>query len=188
MLCRTVLLQSAELFLSSCDAFRHFFDALSTLDVLAGFAAATHPSAAPPGCTFCRPTFAAVAANRASNTSSSASAPPMKLRGVWSPALLASCSDNPVQANDVQLGGSQEADGHAGMLLLTGANAGGKSTLLRATCLAAIMAQVSTGRGCLFLSCIPSSGNATWLLPPVPSGQLEGALPDTHYMYHSSEG
>ncbi|KAI3425826.1 hypothetical protein D9Q98_007801 [Chlorella vulgaris] len=136
------LSESAELFLSSCDAFRHFFDALSTLDVLAGFAAATHPSAAPPGCTFCRPTFAAVAANRASNTSSSASAPPMKLRGVWSPALLASCSDNPVQANDVQLGGSQEADGHAGMLLLTGANAGGKSTLLRATCLAAIMAQV----------------------------------------------
>ncbi|KAL4858267.1 DNA mismatch repair protein Msh6 [Chlorella vulgaris] len=136
------LSESAGLFLSSCDSFRHFFDALSTLDVLAGFAAATHPSAAPPGCTFCRPTFEAAAANSASNTSSSASAPPMKLRGVWSPALLASCSDNPVQANDVQLGGYQEADGHPGMLLLTGANAGGKSTLLRASCLAAIMAQV----------------------------------------------
>lgn len=39
------------------DSFRRLLNALSTLDVLAGFAAATHPSAAPPGCAFCRPSF-----------------------------------------------------------------------------------------------------------------------------------
>lgn len=50
--------QNAQLFLDTYDSFRHLLNALSTLDALAGFAAATHPSAAPPGCAFCRPSFA----------------------------------------------------------------------------------------------------------------------------------
>lgn len=57
--------QRARLFLDSLDAFRDFLAAISTLDVLAGLAAATHPSVAPPGCTFCRPTFAAPASGSA---------------------------------------------------------------------------------------------------------------------------
>lgn len=40
--------------------------------------------------------------------------------------------------NDIQLGGSE----HANMNLLTGANAAGKSTVLRMTCVAVIMAQI----------------------------------------------
>jgi DNA mismatch repair protein MSH6 len=131
-------MQSAQLFLDSCDAFRDFFSAISTLDALAGFAAATHPSAAPPGSTFSRPTFAAKAAER----SGTGPAPLMRLHGVWSPALLAS-GVAVIQPNNLQLGGTQAGHGAVpGLMLLTGANTGGKSTLLRATCLVAIMAQV----------------------------------------------
>lgn len=131
-------LQSAKLFLDSCDAFRDFISAVSTLDALAGFAAATHPLAAPPGCTFSRPTFAAAAHER----SGDGPAPLLNLHGVWSPALLASGVDS-IKPNSLQLGGTQRRQGAApGLMLLTGANTGGKSTLLRATCLAAIMAQV----------------------------------------------
>lgn len=41
-------------------------------------------------------------------------------------------------SNDITIGGS----GHASFILLTGPNMGGKSTLLRQVCLAAILAQV----------------------------------------------
>lgn len=73
------------------------------------------------------------------------SCPP--LQGVWNPALLAiEAAGGPIQPNDVHLGGARGGgSGSAaqpGLLLLTGANSGGKSTLLRATCLAAVMAQV----------------------------------------------
>lgn len=87
-----ILLQSAQLFLDSYDSFRELFNALSTLDVLAGFAAATSPEAAPPGCAFCRPTFAAGAGAGDSGGSAGGSitAPPLRLQGLWNPALLAS--------------------------------------------------------------------------------------------------
>lgn len=91
-----ILLQSAQLFLDSYDSFRELFNALSTLDVLAGFAAATSPEAAPPGCAFCRPAFAAGAGAGAgagdgsSSAGGSAAAPPLRLQGLWNPALLAS--------------------------------------------------------------------------------------------------
>ena len=140
--------QSAQLFLERCDPLRAFFTSVATLDALAGFAVATHPSAAPPGCTFCRPTFAASvpAPAQAASSSGSCAAPPLRLQGVWSPALLASGVDS-IQPNSLQLGGTAGESGGGGgerlpgVLLLTGANTGGKSTLLRATCLAAIMAQ-----------------------------------------------
>ncbi len=64
--------------------------------------------------------------------------------------------------NDVRLGvpppddaaDSPAEEAAARTLLLTGPNMGGKSTLLRATCLAAIMAHVSThgARGALHSS------------------------------------
>ncbi|KAJ5622287.1 DNA mismatch repair protein msh6 [Penicillium herquei] len=57
------------------------------------------------------------------------------------PCLLSSVED--FIPNDVQLGGK-----HANIDLLTGANAAGKSTLLRMTCVAVIMAQI----GC-YLPC-----------------------------------
>lgn len=75
------------------------------------------------------------------------------LQGLWSPALMASQGVTHIQPSDLSLGGictnksCNDGRGIAGpqpgMLLLTGANTGGKSTLLRAACLAAVMAQVS---------------------------------------------
>ncbi|KAL4436867.1 hypothetical protein ABPG75_004006 [Micractinium tetrahymenae] len=133
------LAESTQLFLDSYDSFRRLLNALSTLDVLAGFAAATHPSAAPPGCSFCRPSFVPGAA-------AAGEAPPLHLEGLWSPALLASQGVQRIQPNSLSLGGFGSGQGtqapQPGMLLLTGANTGGKSTLLRAACLAAVMAQV----------------------------------------------
>lgn len=137
------LAESAQLFLDRHDSFRRLLSALSTLDVLAGFAAATHPGAAPPGCSFCRPSFAPGGA-------AAGTAPPLHLEGLWNPALLASHSATRIQPNDLSLGGSGTTAGggngggrpQPSMLLLTGANTGGKSTLLRAACLAAVMAQI----------------------------------------------
>lgn len=140
--------QASQLFLDSYDQFSGWLSTLATLDVLAGFAAATHPSAAPPGCAFCRPTFAAGA-----GSGGGSGAPPLRLEGLWNPALLASRVGASPVPNDLSLGaagssgcgiagGSGGSTGRPGMLLLTGANTGGKSTLLRAACLAAVMAQV----------------------------------------------
>lgn len=76
---------------------------------------------------------------------------PPTAQGLWNPALLASHSATRIQPNDLSLGGSGTTAGggngggrpQPSMLLLTGANTGGKSTLLRAACLAAVMAQAS---------------------------------------------
>lgn len=75
-------------------------------------------------------------------------------QGLWNPALLASqAAQCGIQPNDLHLGGpcGAGAAGQPGMLLLTGANSGGKSTLLRAACLAAVMAQVGRQRRLLRL-------------------------------------
>jgi DNA mismatch repair protein MSH6 len=53
------------------------------------------------------------------------------------PAGLASTGCGSFVPNDIALGGSA-----AGFILLTGPNMGGKSTLLRQVCLAAVLAQV----------------------------------------------
>jgi dsDNA-specific endonuclease/ATPase MutS2 len=53
------------------------------------------------------------------------------------PAGLASTSCGSFVPNDIALGGSAP-----GFILLTGPNMGGKSTLLRQVCLAAVLAQV----------------------------------------------
>lgn len=53
------------------------------------------------------------------------------------PAGLGSSSCGSFVPNDIELGGSAP-----GFILLTGPNMGGKSTLLRQVCLAAVLAQV----------------------------------------------
>lgn len=66
--------------------------------------------------------------------------PILKIKGLWHPYALGENGGLPVP-NDVILG--KDTDGyHARTMLLTGPNMGGKSTLLRATCLAVILAQV----------------------------------------------
>jgi len=63
----------------------------------------------------------------------------LKIRGLWHPFALGE-GGVPVP-NDIALGEDRDCQ-HARTLLLTGPNMGGKSTLLRAACLAVIMAQV----------------------------------------------
>ncbi|CAN1829192.1 DNA mismatch repair protein MSH7 [Linum perenne] len=65
--------------------------------------------------------------------------PVLKIKGLWHPFALGE-NGQPVP-NDVHIGA--DSDGfHPRTLLLTGPNMGGKSTLLRATCLAVILAQL----------------------------------------------
>ena len=57
-------------------------------------------------------------------------------------ALEAAGTGSSFVPNSVALGGTAAAAGGANCILLTGSNAGGKSTLLRQTCIATIMAQI----------------------------------------------
>lgn len=66
--------------------------------------------------------------------------PTLATKGLWHPFALGENGGLPVP-NDMVLG--EGTDGHhPRTLLLTGPNMGGKSTILRATCLAVILAQV----------------------------------------------
>lgn len=67
--------------------------------------------------------------------------PILKMTGLWHPLALAENGGSPVP-NDVFLGEDGDRSSPRA-LLLTGPNMGGKSTLLRATCLAVILAQVT---------------------------------------------
>lgn len=66
--------------------------------------------------------------------------PVFKVNGLKHPYALGESGDIPVP-NDIYLGEDTNIY-HPRTLLLTGPNMGGKSTLLRATCLAVILAQV----------------------------------------------
>jgi len=74
------------------------------------------------------------------STSKDSGAPVLNMKGLWHPFALGETGREPVP-NDMILG-ENEGGYHPRTLLLTGPNMGGKSTLLRATCLAVIMAQV----------------------------------------------
>ncbi|GLC77438.1 DNA mismatch repair protein msh7 [Pleodorina starrii] len=171
--CGAALAEAAAAFSASYGEFVRLVDAVSSLDVLAGWAVATHPSQAPPGCTFCRPIFTSAAppllppgdatGSRTRTGSGRPSASPeLTFEGLWHPLLLLLLADSPAQhpqcpeadppsaaagppvrvrvtPNDVRLGGPS---GSPSSLLLTGANMGGKSTLLRAAGLAVVMAQL----------------------------------------------
>lgn len=64
----------------------------------------------------------------------------LKMKGLRHPFALGETRREPIP-NDMILG-ENEGGHHPRTLLLTGPNMGGKSALLRATCLAVIMAQV----------------------------------------------
>lgn len=64
----------------------------------------------------------------------------LKLKGLWHPYAVTE-TDRTLVPNDIQLG-EDSYECHPRTLLLTGPNMGGKSTLLRATCLTVILAQV----------------------------------------------
>lgn len=66
--------------------------------------------------------------------------PTLHMKGLWHPYAV-SGNGNGLVPNEIHLGNDSK-NCHPYALLLTGPNMGGKSTLLRATCLAVILAQV----------------------------------------------
>lgn len=106
--------------------------AINCIDVLRSFAVTSSFSCG----SMCRP----VIVSPSKSTSQECVGPVLKMKGLWHPCALGENGNLPVP-NDIVLGENIDAH-HPRTLLLTGPNMGGKSTLLRATCLAVIMAQV----------------------------------------------
>ena len=133
---------ATDVFLSHYSSFVAFASSVAVLDALASFSIVTRPSAT---FAFCRPVFIATPDNNYLN-----------FRGLWNPQLVLSSPPATtssgsgsgdgvitIQANDVVLGGDGKEDATSPtMMILTGANAGGKSTLLRSTCIASILAHI----------------------------------------------
>ena len=115
-------------------------EAVSTLDALTSLAVAAEELAAS-GAETCTPSVLEATPGRA---------PFLRAEKVRHPCLTSLVSGNAFVPNDVRLGGVSgafEEGGDAGatdspILLLTGPNMGGKSTLLRQICLCAVMAHV----------------------------------------------
>ncbi|XP_030472662.2 DNA mismatch repair protein MSH7 [Syzygium oleosum] len=123
-----------ELFVEKAPEWSAVIHAINCIDVLRSFTltatsslgASSRPVILPQSKTMC--------------FSPEAKGPILKITGLWHPFALAENGGLPVP-NDILLG--EDTDGyHPHTLLLTGPNMGGKSTLLRATCLAVILAQL----------------------------------------------
>ena len=117
---RSVLKRLLQHFCAAMDTWRRAVNALAELDCLLGLA----EFSLLPG--MCRPVFV---------EEQDTERPVLEARQLRHP-ILAERLPNFVP-NDVNLGGS-----HPPILVVTGSNMGGKSTLLRQVCLAALMAQV----------------------------------------------
>ncbi|KAK9813990.1 hypothetical protein WJX73_008383 [Symbiochloris irregularis] len=103
-------------------------EAVSTVDVLMGFAAFPTTADGPT----CRPVLVPATGAEAV----------LHLEQLWHPCAVAGAG-GAIVPNDLLLGGrGGDAQHHPRSLLLTGPNMGGKSTLLRATCAAVILAQM----------------------------------------------
>ncbi|XP_024641259.1 DNA mismatch repair protein MSH7 isoform X2 [Medicago truncatula] len=122
----------AELFLEKANQWFEVVHAINCIDVLRSFAVTSSFSCG----TMSRP----VIVPTSKSTSKDSGAPVLKMKGLWHPFALGETGREPVP-NDMILG-ENEGGHHPRTLLLTGPNMGGKSTLLRATCLAVIMAQL----------------------------------------------
>jgi DNA mismatch repair protein MSH6 len=106
---------------------------LAQMDVLSSFAAAARTSLN----AVCRPVFI-------QNKEQGYGGSVLAIKGLWHPF---GTRDNGgvIVPNDVELGtAGPDSSTLPRTMLLTGPNMGGKSTLLRATCLAVIMAQVGS--------------------------------------------
>ncbi|KAL5697258.1 DNA mismatch repair protein msh7 [Ranunculus cassubicifolius] len=125
-----------ELFVENASRWSQVIHALNCIDVLRSFAVTASSSLQP----MCRPVFTA-AESRSTMSRQETGGPVLKLKGLWHPYASIGTNSDKIVPNDVYLGGDPTVSGRP-TLLLTGANMGGKSTLLRATCLAVILAQV----------------------------------------------
>lgn len=124
-----------ELFSGKATEWSHIINALNRIDVLQAFATVTVSSCRP----MSRPTFSE-ANSYSTNLHQDDAGPILHMKGLWHPYAVAD-NGNGLVPNDIYLGEDSMAC-HPRALLLTGPNMGGKSTLLRATCLAVILAQV----------------------------------------------
>ena len=144
-----------ERFLAHAPRWSALATAAAHLDALAALAAFGADAAGPT----CRPSFA----RRAEHA-----APTFHARALWNPCAVASLpgagtasaggvAGGGAVPNDVALGGS-DADGNAvpPAVLLTGPNMGGKSTLLRAACVAVVLAQMGAPVPCASLTLSPA--------------------------------
>lgn len=124
-----------ELFSEKACQWSQVINALSSLDVLASFAVSVTSSSG----SMCRPVILPFNSNcKFADNGSLGST--LQMKGLWHPYAVGE-NGGGVVPNDIFLG--QDTKGICPRaLLLTGPNMGGKSTLLRATCLAVILAQV----------------------------------------------
>lgn len=123
-----------ELFIEKASQWSQVIHALNCIDVLRSFAVTASFSSG----TMARP----VVLPQSKTMTSNQGGPILKITGLWHPFALGENGVLPVP-NDIFLGeGVNDYTPRA--LLLTGPNMGGKSTLLRATCLAVILAQLGS--------------------------------------------
>lgn len=129
-----------ELFIEKASQWSEVIHAISCIDVLRSFAVTASMSSG----AMHRPLILPQSKNPAVRQDNGG--PVLKIKGLWHPFALGENGGLPVP-NDILLGEDSD-DCLPRTLLLTGPNMGGKSTLLRATCLAVILAQL----GC-FVPC-----------------------------------
>lgn len=123
-----------ELFVEKATEWSQVIHALNCIDVLRSFAVIAHSSRG----SMSRPLILPQSNN--STLCSEKQGPVLKIIGLWHPYALVESGETPVP-NDMILGPDQNGY-HPRTLLLTGPNMGGKSTLLRSTCLAVVLAQL----------------------------------------------
>ncbi|XP_020582500.1 DNA mismatch repair protein MSH7 isoform X2 [Phalaenopsis equestris] len=122
-----------EKFVGKAADWSQVIHTVNRIDVLQSFAASAITSAG----SMCRPVFMPTKSSNSSRQGSGGSM--LCIKGLWHPYAVGN-NENGQVPNDINLGEGSEQQPCA--LLLTGPNMGGKSTLLRATCLAVILAQL----------------------------------------------
>lgn len=143
-----------ELFIEKATQWVEVIYAINCIDVLRSFGVTATLSCG----AMSRPVFLPQSENM---TMGEETGPTLKVKGLWHPFALGENGGLPVP-NDIILG--KDIDGyHARTLLLTGPNMGGKSTLLRATCLAVILAQVLFLPLCNLFCCLRPRNELTSL-------------------------
>ncbi|KAM0829156.1 hypothetical protein ACQ4PT_067060 [Festuca glaucescens] len=135
-----------ELFVGKASEWSLVINAISVVDVLRSFAAMALSSS----CTLCRPRILV-----------KDKVPILRMKGLWHPYAFAESATGPVP-NDLSLG--QDLSGHNRFaFLLTGPNMGGKSTIMRATCLAILLAQLGCYVPCTSCELTPADSIFTRL-------------------------
>lgn len=123
-----------ELFVEKAAQWSQIIHAINCIDVLRSFAISAISSYG----AMCRPKV--LPHSNIANSLMETTSPILHMKGLWHPYALGENGGSPVP-NDILLG-EDASSCNPGTLLLTGPNMGGKSTLLRANCLAVILAQL----------------------------------------------